>query len=145
MPPACKGGVERNLAAPATLHGGENGIETIDRPADIDFESAPDDIGRKFLLFGDEINARVYEGERDLSVRSFDLAGEPRHARAIRYVAGKAENILRFRRQRFKFGAPARRCRDFVATPGKFERHRPACRNSRPSPTQCRPLDLRDT
>ena len=70
MPPACKGGVERNLAAPATLHGGENGIETIDRPADIDLESAPDDIGRKFLLFGDEINARVYEGERDLSVRS---------------------------------------------------------------------------
>src|ERR1019366_1325909 len=123
---ARQGGVERDLAAPAPLHGGEYGIEAIDRAADIDLESAPDDIGREFIAFGDEIDARVYEGERDLSVRSFDLAGEPRHARAIRYVAGKAEDILRFRRQRCKFGGSARRRRDFVAAPGKFERHRPA-------------------
>ena len=111
---------------PAPLHGGENGIETIDRAADIDLECLPDDIGGKFVAFRDKINARIYEGQRDPAMRSFNLANEPRHAGAIRDVTGEAENILRFRRQRFELGRSAPGRRDLVAAPAKFERHRPA-------------------
>jgi hypothetical protein len=103
-----------------------NGIETIDRPADIDLESAPDKADRKSVAFGDESNARVKEGQRDWSMRRLDTGDHGGHGRAVRRIAGIAENIVGFRGHGFKFGGPARRRRDLKAALGKFERHRAA-------------------
>ena len=67
---------ESDLAFTAPLHCGEHRIETIDRPADIDLESAPDKAGRKSVAFGDERDAGVKEGQRDWSMRRLDAGDD---------------------------------------------------------------------